>query len=550
MTTAIEAYKTGLSFESIWEKIVHYGREGWESIEEHDVHALKWYGVFVRKQTPGYFMIRVRVPGGALEAGGMRSEQLRALADVTRDFGRDIIDLTTRQQIQLRWIQLEHVPEVLSRLNQAGLTTLQTGFDNIRNVTTCPVAGLSADEAVDSRALVKEINDSIVGNWAVANLPRKFNITVLGCCDNCTHTEINDIALTPAEREGVIGYNVWVGGALGSWGTQRSLPLHLFVRSEQATELCHAILGVFNEKGNREKRTKARLKFLIDEMGLDAFREAVINKLLFSIQEAGAELTKAHSHRDHIGVHPQRTPGLYYVGLNVLTGRMKLDQAYELARMAEIYGNGELRLTTAQNVIIPNVPAERLELLLKEPVLGELSHDPLPFARGLISCTGNTFCPFAQIETKTRTKDLVTYLDAKIGKDVLESVGIMEIHASGCPNSCGNPHTGQIGLIGKKVRIDGVMVEAADIYLGAEHGLNGHFNERWKIGVPFTEAGPLLEEMIRSFLKEKHEHESFRAWCIRSGRIKGELKHFAPMLNDEAAPQLPLKKASGMSGME
>lgn len=529
MATAIEAYKENINLDIIWDKIVRYANEGWEAIDQTDIQALKWYGIFVRKSTPGHFMIRVRVPGGVLEHGRFQAKQLRVLADITRDYGRDIMDLTTRQQVQLRWIRMEDVLIVLDKLNEAGLSTIQTGMDNIRNVTTCPVAGLQADEALDARPLVKELNDSIVGNWKVANLPRKFNITVLGCCDNCTHAEINDVALTPAKRGDVLGYNVWVGGALGPWGTQRSQSLDAFVLPEQAKEMCHGILELFHERGNRDKRNKARLKFLIDEMGLAAFREEVISKLSYTPCSAGTELTDEHSHRDHIGVHPQNTPGLNYVGLNVVTGRMKLEQVYEIARLAEAYGNGEVRFTTAQNIIIPNVPDELLAPLLEEPVLGQLKHDPLPFARGLISCTGNTFCPFAMIDTKQRTLELVSYLDERMGRSVMESVGVLEIHASGCPNSCGNPHTGQIGLIGKKVKVNGQVEEAADIYLGAEHGVHGAFNERWKTAVPFSEMGPLLEDMIRQYVEKRTPEESFRMWCIRTGLIKGSLEQFAPM---------------------
>jgi ferredoxin-nitrite reductase len=532
MATEIEDYKAGLSFKSIWEKILRYGREGWEQIDANDIHALKWYGVFLRKPTPGYFMIRVRVPGGILEQGRFRAEQLRALAEVTRDYGRDLLDLTTRQQVQLRWIRIEDVPEVLNRLERAGLTSLQTGHDNIRNVTTCPAAGLNPDEPLDSRALVMELHRSIVGNWNAANLPRKLNITVLGCRDNCTHAEINDIALTPAQRGGVYGYNVWVGGALGSWGTQRSLPLDLFVRPEQAVQLCHGIITVFNRYGNREKRNKARLKFVIDEMGLPAFRQKVLQELSFKPALAGTELTHPHSSKDHIGVHPQKQSGFCYAGLNVIAGRLKLDQVFGLARLAETYGNGEVRLTTAQNVIIPNIPEERLSAFRAEPLLAELPADPLPFTRGLIACTGNTFCPFALIETKERTKELAAYLDAEIGAEAMREIGSLEIHASGCPNSCGNPHTGHIGLIGKKVKREGRIVEAADIYLGAEHGLAGSFNERWKTGVPFTEMGPLLAGVIRDFIREKERAESFRAWCIRTGKIQGDLHDFAPMLKE------------------
>jgi ferredoxin-nitrite reductase len=530
--SSIEEAKASTSFAEIWERVIHYSKAGWEAITENDIHLLKWYGVFLRKPTPGYFMIRVRVPGGVLEKNDFSVTQLRMLADITRDYGRDIMDITTRQQVQLRWIQIEHVPKVLELLNSVGLTSLQTGHDNIRNVTTCSALDFNLDEHFESQKLVKEIGDAFLGNWNYANLPRKFNITVVGCKDNCTHAEINDIALIPAKKNGILGYNVWVGGALGSWGSQRALPFNIFVEADQAVEICLRILDVFSEKGNREKRAKARLKFLIDEMGIENFREEVIARLSFPVESPGVELIHSHSERDHIGIHPQKIVGMNYAGLNVVTGRIKLDQMYGLANLAETYGSGEVRLTTSQNVIVPNIQTGKLSDFLKEPIVQELRSDPLPFSRGLVACTGNTFCPFALIETKDRSSEIVKYLDERIGEEIMRRVGVMEIHASGCPNACGNPHTGQIGLIGKKIKVNGVLVEGADIYLGAEHGMLGSFNERWKTAVPFEEIGPMLEQLLIKFMVEKYPHESFREWCLRSQLIAGHLKEFAPMINE------------------
>lgn len=517
MPTPLESYKAELSFAKIDELIAHYQETGWENVAQHDVQALKYAGVFVRPKTPGFFMVRVRVPGGILKAGGFSAAQMRALAEITREFGRDVLDLTTRQQVQLRWIRADAVPAVLARLKQAGLTTLQTGFDNVRNITTCPAAGLDAAEVLDTRPLVEELNAAIIGNWSAANLPRKFNVTVLGCRCDCTHGEINDIALMPAEKDGAAGFNVWVGGALGAWGTARAVPLDLFVRPDEAKEACLAIIAVYREKGDREKRGRSRLKFLLEAMGIEAFRSAVATRLPFAARPAGVEQTEAGCHHDHIGVHPQKTDDLVYVGLNIPAGRLTLEQADALARLAEEYGNGELRLTPAQNILLPNVPRAKLDALLAEPLLRTLSPTPSPFLRGLTACAGSTFCAFARIDTKARALELARYLDEALGQDALRAAGALDIHVSGCMNSCANPWVGPIGLIGKKIKRDNVMVEGADICIGGEPGMHGAFARLWRTDVPFAELGPLLAGLLRRFLQEKAENESLRHWCLRSG---------------------------------
>ncbi|MFT9077148.1 precorrin-3B synthase [Ethanoligenens sp.] len=522
MPTPLESYKAELSFAKIDALIAHYQETGWENIAQHDVQALKYAGVFVRPKTPGFFMVRVRVPGGILKAGGFSAAQMRVLAEITDEFGRDVLDLTTRQQVQLRWIRADAVTSVLTRLKQAGMTTLQTGFDNVRNITTCPAAGLDASEVLDTRPLVEELNAAIIGNWSAANLPRKFNITVSGCRCDCTHGEINDIALMPAEKDGVVGFNVWVGGALGAWGTARAVSLDMFVRPDEAKDACLAIIAVYREKGDREKRGRSRLKFLLDAMGMDAFRSAVAARLPYAAHPAGSEWTEVGCHHDHIGVHPQKTDGLVYVGLHVPAGRLTLKQADGLARLAEEYGNGELRLTPAQNILLPNVPHAKLDALLAEPLLHELSPAPSPFLRGLTACAGNTFCAFARIDTKARALELVHYLDEALGQDALQEVGALDIHVSGCMNSCANPWVGSIGLIGKKIKRDDGMVEAADICLGGEPGMHGAFARLWRTDVPFTELGSFLEGLLRRFLQEKAENEGFRHWCFRSGILDNE----------------------------
>lgn len=515
----IEALKAGTDLEGIWKKIEQWSRDGWESIPEEERDLTKWYGLFYRKPTPGYFMIRVRVTGGILHRGRMRSVQLRELADITREYGRDFMDLTVRQQVELRWIRIEDFPEIFRRLRGVGLDSRQTGMDNIRGVTTCPVVGLAGDEVIDTRGLVQEMTDSFVGTWRYASLPRKFNITIIGCKDDCTHSETNDIGFNPAEKDGVTGFNVRVGGGEGSWGRQHAWPLDAFVDESEVVETGLKILDVFHENGQRGKRNKARMKFLIDEWGLERFREELASRLSFDLRTAGEDLTRQTGPRDHVGVHTQKEPGMYYVGLSAPTGRVQLERAYELARLAEEYGNGEIRLTTYQNPVLVNIPEERLEDLLAEPLLQDMTPFPKPFTRGLVTCTGKSFCPFALIETKDRGLELAEYLDDRLGEEVREKLGVFQIHTSGCNNSCARPHAGQIGLIGKQVRRDGESVEAANVMLGGQGGLWGGFNEKWEQKVPFDALGPKLEAVIRRYLDESEGEETFRDWCLRTETV-------------------------------
>ena len=241
-----------------------FAKTGWESIPEDDIQRLKWYGLFLRNPTPGYFMLRVRIPGGRAT-----SAQLRTLAEIAKTFGNGQLDFTTRQQIQVRHLQIEHVPEVFARMDEVGLTSLQTGLDNVRNIMTCPVAGLSPSECIDATPLVHALNQEIVGNREYTNLPRKFNVVITGCPDNCLHAETQDLALVPATKEidgeEKQGFNVLVGGKLGSGGYRIATPLDVFVLPDEAVEVSCAVIRAFRDYGFRDSRTAARLAFLVEE---------------------------------------------------------------------------------------------------------------------------------------------------------------------------------------------------------------------------------------------------------------------------------------------
>jgi len=483
----LKARKDGLD---VGADIPRYARLGLESIEEGDLDRLKWWGVFIRKQTPGHFMMRLRIPNGVTTA-----DQLRAIGGLANRMGRGLVDITTRQQVQLRWIRIQDVPEILDRLLDVGLVTLQTGMDNIRNIIGCPAFGLTPNEVLDASAVARAFTAMFVGNKAYTNLPRKFNVGITGCRENCTHSETQDIALVPAVKtsglDEVKGFNVLVGGKNGSGGYRVASSLDVFVRPGEAAEICSAIVLVFRDHGARDARNKIRLAFLLDEWGEARFREAVETRVGRRLETAGADQRLARS-TDHVGVFRQKQPGLNYVGLLVPVGRATGDQLLELARLSEHYGTGESRLTVDQNVIIPNVPDARLGQMTAEPLLKALRYDPPGVLRGLVSCTGVEFCNLAVIETKSRALEVARALERKV-----PATKAVRIHWSGCPAGCGNHTVADIGLLGTRTKVDGKVVDAVDIFMGGAAGPQASQGVKVLESVPCDELPRVLEGLVR-----------------------------------------------------
>ncbi|MGB3188737.1 MAG: ferredoxin--nitrite reductase [Limnoraphis sp.] len=485
----IKAAKDGLAVQT---EIEEFAQIGWEAMDTDDRdHRLKWLGVFFRPVTPGKFMLRLRMPSGVIT-----SEQMRVLAEIVQRYGDDgNADITTRQNLQLRGIRLEDVPDIFNRMQQVGLTSVQSGMDNVRNITGSPVAGLDADELYDTRQLVQQVQDMITGNGEgnpeFTNLPRKFNIAIAGCRDNSVHAEINDIAFVPAFKDETFGFNVLVGGFFSAKRCDAAIPLNAWVKPNQVVSLCRAILEVFRDNGLRENRQKSRLMWLIDEWGIDKFRREVETQMGETLEAEAEKDEILWDKRDHIGVYTQKQAGFNYVGLNVPVGRLYANDMFELARLAEVYGQGELRLTVEQNLIIPYVSDSRLEALLTEPLLEKFSINPAPLTRALVSCTGAQFCNFALIETKNRALALVKELEAE-----LTFTKPVRIHWTGCPNSCGQPQVADIGLMGTKTRKDGKMVEGVDLFMGGKVGKEAELGTCVKKGIACEDLKPLLRDLL------------------------------------------------------
>src|SRR5262245_20871880 len=532
----IEEYKKEKDGLDVLSDIPRYASEGWQAITDGDKERLKWTGVFFRRQTPGHFMMRVRMPNGITTA-----TQLRAIAEISGEYGKGFADITTRQQIQLRWFTINDVPQIWERLKAVGLITLQTGMDNIRNVVGCPVAGLTPNELFDASPVVKEFTDLFVGDKAYTNLPRKFNVTITACKDACTHAEAQDIALTPAMKQigakEVKGFNVAVGGKMGSGGFRIASPLNLFVTPAEAASICSHIVFIFRDHGARELRTKARLAFLIESWGVEKFRKELERRVDRPLASAGID-QRTPKHTDHVGVLRQKQTGLNYVGLTVPVGRVTSEQMRQVAELSEIYGNGQLRLTVGQNLIIPNVLDGKLGELTQEPVLQELRYDPSEVMRGLVSCTGMDYCHFALIETKGWALKTARALESKLGK-----TQPLRMHWSGCPAGCGNHATADIGLLGKNIKVNGEIVEAVDIFAGGAAGCEANFPVKIMEDVPCDDLPEVvaglakygafkamrqqlrkipqgLQESVKSALEPSPMRPTIRAQEIAEGKAK------------------------------
>ena len=512
----IEEYKKEKDGLEVLQDVPRYAKEGWESIPDGDKERLKWTGVFFRRQTPGYFMMRIRIPNGIASA-----VQLRTIGEVSAQFGKGFADITTRQQIQLRWFMINHVPEIWQRLQSVALVTLQTGMDNIRNVVGCPVAGLTPNELFDASPVVQEFTELFVGNKAYTNLPRKFNVTITACKEACTHAEAQDIALTPATKEidgcEVKGFNVAAGGKMGSGGYRIASPLNVFIPPDEAAALCSHIVMIFRDHGARESRTKARLAFLIEDWGVKKFRRELERRVDRPLSTAGKD-ARVPKHTDHIGIFRQKQSGLNYVGLAVPVGRVTSEQMFQLADMAEHYGSGQIRLTVGQNLIIPNVHDNRVGELSDEPLLRELRYDPSEIMRGLVSCTGMDYCHFALIETKGWALKTARALEAK-----LEKTQPLRMHWSGCPAGCGNHAAAEIGLLGKNIKLNGEVVEAVDVFAGGAAGCEPNPPIKVMEDVPCDDLPNVLAGLVR--------HGAFKA-------MRQQLKKLAEPFAGSIAPAI------------
>jgi ferredoxin-nitrite reductase len=466
-------------------------------LSKDDQVRIKWLGFWWRDTEPPTLMQRIRIPGGVAT-----SAQLRAIALIAQEYGRDLVDVTTRQQVQLRWLETHQIKDVYERLWAVGLTSLQNGMDSIRNVVTSSVARLDADELIDALPICREVSDWITnfekGNPEVANLPRKLNIHITGHTHDLG-SSTNDIGMYPARKNGTVGFNVAVGGAVGGKHPMLARELNVWIEPHDALEITRGIVELYNQHGPREERHKARLKWLLEDWGVARFRAELETHLGRTLETAGEDLRVHGTPRLHLGVNAQKQPGLHYIGAHVPVGRTTGTALLELAELADQYGTGEARFTIEQNILLPNIKTADLETVLAHPLFQRHTPFPNKIVEGVVSCTGVEFCPMAVIETKTRALEVSKELETTLLHE-LPLAEPIRIHWSGCQHACSSHHIGDFGLQGTKVKVEGVMVEAVDIYAGGMIGRDARLATKILERVPIADVPRKLIELTREKL--------------------------------------------------
>jgi sulfite reductase (ferredoxin) len=509
-----------------FDEIREFARKGYDSIPpEWKGTYFRTWGVYSQgdgagvvggsggegKSTP-YFMVRIRIPNGLLT-----SNQVRAVADIAEKHARGVADITVRQNFQLHWVSIESLPDVLETLWHAGLTTTGACGDVARNITGCPVAGLDAHEIVDASPLALAIDRELGGVAEFYNLPRKFKISITGCSSWCSYPEINDVALTATTRrrngETEIGFTLRVGGGL-STDPHIALRLNAFIQWDQVVPVARGVAEIFRASETlRQSREKARLKFLFLQQGwtAESFLRELERQIGFRLDPAEPEAVPADRHRDHVGIHAQKQPGLVYVGASVLRGRITPQQLRTAADLADRCADGHIRTTTMQNLLIVNVPQRHASTVAHELELAALPVQASVFARGTVACTGSEFCKLALTETKGFARWLTHELEDRL-PDFQEQ---LRLNITGCPNSCGQHWIADIGIEGKKIKVDGRMVDAYYFCVGGSVGEFAAIARPVGYRCAATDVPDAIERLLSQFNDSRDEGENLRRFLAR-----------------------------------
>jgi sulfite reductase (ferredoxin) len=519
----MERLKRELNPWEAFDEIRRFAREGRDSISSEWAGAyFKWWGVYTQGDGAGvtggkggegktteFFMMRIGIPNGIVS-----SAQLRVIGELTRKYARNLADITVRQNIQLHWLTIEDLPEIVRALDAVGLSPKGACGDVVRNVTGCPLAGIAHDELIDASPLALEMARELTANPEYYNLPRKFKISITGCPSWCTYPEINDIGLTAVRRGDEVGFAVRVGGGLSA-DPHLAVKLPAFVKQEQAPDVVRAITALFRDQLRlRESRDRARMKHLFLKEGWDAarFLDELEDRLGYKLDGPVNEVVPDDVLRDHVGVHAQRNPELRYVGASVLRGRMTGDQLLKVADLAERFGTGDLRATVMQNLVIVNVPKTQAAALVQELAAIDLPVDGSNFWRGAIACTGTEFCKLAITETKGFARWLVDEMEERLPQFDQQ----LKLHVTGCPNSCGQHWIADIGLEGKKLKADGKLVDAYYFCVGGAVGQHAKVARPIGYRCAAEEVPVAIERLLRGYLGARTKGENLRAYFGRT----------------------------------
>ena len=492
-----------------WDEVV--GRAGAGQFPKGvDVLLTKWHGLFYVAPAQDSFMCRLRIPNGILS-----SDQMRGLADAACSFGGGYADVTTRANLQIREIPARHAVDMLMAVQGLGLTSRGSGADNIRNITGSPTAGIDPQELIDTRPLCRAMHHYILNHREMYGLPRKFNIAFDGGGKVPVLEDTNDIGFVAARAPDGIYFRLQLGGITGHHDFAHETGVLL--KPEECVKVAGAVVRAFIAHGDRTNRQKARLKYVLDRMGRDAFLKEIEKEYGAPLRRAaGIELAPrpmADKH-GHIGVHVQKQTGLSYLGIVLPVGRITSEQMRGLAEISERFGSGTLRLTVWQNLLISDVADKDVGVCIAALQAMGIGVEASAIRRGLIACTGNAGCKFSASNTKGHALRLADYLEARLAVDLP-----INIHLTGCHHSCAQHYVGDIGLLACKVEQGEDSVEGYHVYIGggAASTAEQAMAREYARSVPFNEVPPLIEKLLRTWLRHRAgPTEAFFDFCRRS----------------------------------
>ncbi|MDN3256454.1 sulfite reductase SirA [Streptomyces sp. MA25(2023)] len=503
-----------------------YSKRGFDSIDPSDLRGrMRWWGLYTQRKQgidggktavlepeeldDSYFMLRVRVDGGALTTA-----QLRVIGEISQEFARGTADITDRQNVQYHWIRIEDVPEIWNRLEGVGLSTVTACGDTPRVMIGSPVAGIAEDEIIDGTPALEEMKRRVLNNPAYSNLPRKFKTAISGSPVLDVVHEINDVAFVGVEHpEHGPGFDLWVGGGL-STNPKLGVRLGAWVPIDDVPDVYEGVISIFRDYGYRRLRNRARLKFLVADWGAEKFRQVLEDEYLKrKLTDGPAPADPTSRWRDHIGVHRQKD-GRYYVGFAPRVGRVDGTTLTKIADLAESHGSGRVRTTVEQKMIILDVEQDRVDSLVESLEALDLTARPSTFRRGTMACTGIEFCKLAIVETKARGASLIDELERRLP----EFDEPLTINLNGCPNACARIQTADIGLKGQLVLNDrGEQVEGYQVHLGGALGLEPGFGRKVRgLKVTAEELPDYVERVLKRYRAEREDGERFATWAARA----------------------------------
>lgn len=504
MANPAEVWKAEKHGFDVWPDVVEHAqaRTPMADIATPDLERMKWHGFFYRKRDEsGRYMNRVRVTANELSA-----EQAQAIALIAYEFGHGIVDVTTRANLQVQGLRIEHLPVVADRLAAVGLTARQTGHDNIRNVFGHPFSGTLPDELIDTRDLCRSVTDLFIDNRDYADLPRKLNVCLNGAAEHSVHFWTQDLSFLACRVQGEVFFQVLVGGTQGQ-SPHLAWRLPVLARPAQVVEVTRAVIDLFRAEGSREKRHRARLRYLVERIGVEGVLAAIRRRVPLRRDDVVPAPSPASRYDDLVGWFRQRDPGLWTMGLSVPLGRVSWRQLEALGLLAKRWGDGQLRTTHEQGLAVVNVPTGFKDAAATAAAAVGLSVNADSLALNTMACTGTQFCNIAVTETKGAMFQLIETLRQR----ALQLHGI-RIHMSGCPSSCAQHFTADIGLKGVRVRRLIGTREGFDVYLGG--GISGdvHMGLKYKLGVDAEQLPLVIEEVVGQYYLKHRPGQTFSAY--------------------------------------